>query len=114
MASQVDYEIIITKPARDRFQTEILSYIEQNFSLIRAIEIENKLAELLLSLRINPQRGSVEKSIKGKDRIFRFILLQETKYLELKIVYFINELEKEIQVTDFFLTKMNPSKMRFS
>lgn len=54
MASQVVYEIIITKPARDRFQFEILSYIERNFSLIRANEIESQLAELLLSLQINP------------------------------------------------------------
>lgn len=114
MASKVVYEIIITKPARDRFQFEILSYIERNFSLIRAIEIENQLAELLLSLQINPQRGSVEKSIKGKQSIFRFILFQETKYLEIKIVYVIDESKNLVQVTDFFLTKMNPAKMRFS
>lgn len=114
MAIQVGYEIIITKPARDRFQFEILSYIERNFSLIRAIEIENQLAELLLSLKINPQRGSVEKSIKRKQSIFRFILLREKKYLEIKIVYVIDESKNLVQVTDFFLTKMNPSSMRFN
>ncbi len=78
------------------------------------MEIENKLLELLRSLQKDPQRGSLEKAIKGKDTIFRFILLQETKYLEIKIVYFIKEVEKQVQVTDFFLTKMNPINMRFN
>lgn len=54
MAEKNRYEIIVTKPARDRFQNEILSYISQSFSDRRALEIENNLKKLLLTLQIDP------------------------------------------------------------
>lgn len=114
MASQGFYEVVITKPARDRFQFEILDYIQKNFSLARTFEIEKEIMSLVLSLQTNPQRGSMERWLKGKNQTFRFLLLKKTKYLEIKVIYYIDELEKKVLVTDFFLTKMNPSKMRFS
>lgn len=43
MAEKNRYEVIVTKPARDRFQNEILSYISNSFSDRRALEIENNL-----------------------------------------------------------------------
>jgi hypothetical protein len=113
MAEKIRYEIIITKPARDRFQNEILSYISKNFSDPRALEVKNNLEKLLLTLQIDPQRGSIERLIRIRNHIFRFILLKETKFFEIKIIYYIEELENKVLVTDFFSTKMNPLKMRF-
>jgi hypothetical protein len=113
MAEKNRYEIIVTKPARDRFQNEMLSYISKSFSNRRALEVENNLKELLLTLQIDPQRGSVEKLIRIRGQIFRFILDKETKFFEIKIIYFIEESEHKVLVTDFFATKMNPLKMRF-
>lgn len=112
MVEKTCYEIIVTKPARDRFQNEILSYISKSFSYRRALEIENNLKKLLLTLQVDPQRGSVEKLIRIRDPIFRFILLKETEFFEIKIIYFIEESQNIVQVTDFFPTKMNPLKMQ--
>lgn len=112
MVEKTYYEIIVTKPARDRFQNEILSYISKSFSYRRALEIENNLKKLLLTLQVDPQRGSVEKLIRIRDPIFRFILLKETEFFEIKIIYFIEESQNIVQVTDFFPTKMNPLKMQ--
>lgn len=112
MVEKTSYEIIVTKPARDRFQNEILSYISKSFSYRRALEIENNLKKLLLTLQVDPQRGSVEKLIRIRDPIFRFILLKETEFFEIKIIYFIEESQNIVQVTDFFPTKMNPLKMQ--
>lgn len=112
MVEKTSYEIIVTKPARDRFQNEILSYISKSFSYPRALEIENNLKKLLLTLQVDPQRGSVEKLIRIRDPIFRFILLKETNFFELKIIYFIEESQNIVRVTDFFPTKMNPLKMQ--
>jgi hypothetical protein len=112
MAEKNCYEIIVTKPARDRFQNEILSYISKSFSDRRALEVENNLNKLLLTLQVDPQRGSIEKLIRIGDQIFRFILLKETKFFEIKIIYFIEESQNIVQVTDFFPTKMSPLKMQ--
>ena len=112
MAEKNSYEIIVTKPARDRFQNEILSYISKNFSDRRALEVENNLKKLLFTLQIDPQRGSVEKLIRIRGQVFRFVLHKETKFFEVKIIYFIEESENKVLVTDFFSTKMNPLKMK--
>ena len=112
MVEKTCYEIIVTKPARDRFQNEILSYISKSFSDRRALEIENNFKKLLLTLQVDPQRGSIEKLIRIRDPIFRFILLKETKFFEIKIIYFIEESQNIVQVTDFFPTKMNPLKIQ--
>lgn len=113
MAKKNRYEVIVTKPARDRFQNEMLSYISKSFSNHRALEVENNLKKLLLTLQIDPQRGSIEKLILIRDQVFRFVLYMETKFFEIKIIYFIEESEHKVLVIDFFATKMNPLKMRF-
>jgi len=112
MAEKNRYEIIVTKPARDRFQNEILSYISNSFSDRRALEVENNLKKLLLTLQVDPQRGSIEKLIRIGDQVFRFILFKVSKFFEIKIIYFIEESQNIVQVTDFFPTKMNPLKMQ--
>jgi hypothetical protein len=112
MAEKNRYEIIVAKPARDRFQNEILSYISKNFSDSRALEVEDNLKKLLLTLQVDPQRGSIEKLIRIGDQIFRFVLLKETKFFEIKIIYFIEKSQNIVQVTDFFPTKMNSIKMQ--
>lgn len=112
MAEKTCYKIIVAKPARDRFQIEILSYIRKRVSDHRALEVENNLKKLLFSLQKDPQRGSIEKLIRIRDPIFRFVLHKETKFFEIKIIYFIEESQNRVHVTDFFPTKMNPLKMQ--
>lgn len=112
MGEKICHEIIVTKPARDRFQNEIFSYIRKRFSERRALEVEVNLKKLLFSLQSDPQRGSIEKLIRIRDPIFRFIRHKETKFFEIKIIYFIDEIQHIVYVTDFFPTKMNPLKMQ--
>jgi hypothetical protein len=112
MAEGKIYKVIVSNPAIYRFQDEILGYLDRNFSIFRTIEIENNLIETVRSLSINPQRGAIEKWIKGKDKEFRFLLYQETKFFEIKVIYFIEDLKNQVTVTDFFPTRMNPKNIK--
>jgi uncharacterized membrane protein (UPF0127 family) len=42
---------------------------------------------------------------------FRYILFKETKHFELKIIYFVDENEEVVYITDFFPTKMHPQRI---
>lgn len=114
MAKEKIYEVIVTNPAMYRFQDEILEYIERNFSISRASEVEAGLLKMVRSLEVNPQRGALDTSVKGRDKACRFILFRETIYFELKILFFIEEPARKVYITDFFPTRMNPSRMKFN
>lgn len=62
------------------------------------------------TLTKHPRRGRQEDLLAEVPGDFRFILFRETKSLEIKIIYLIDE-EKTVFVTDFFPTRMNPSKV---
>lgn len=112
MAETKEYQVIVTNPAKFRFQDEILDYIERNFSWKRAEEVEAEILSLVKSLAINPQRGALEKSVLNKKYTFRFVLYQATRYFEIKVLYHIVEDNKLVFITDFFPTRMNPSKIK--
>lgn len=112
MAETEEYQVILTNPAKFRFQDEILDYIERNFSWKRAEEVDAEILDLVKSLSINPQRGAVEKLVLAKRYAFRFVLYQATRYFEIKVLYHIDEAKKVVFITDFFPTRMNPSKIK--
>jgi hypothetical protein len=112
MAEKEFYEVIVSNPAMYRFQDQILGYLEKNFSILRLIEIESNLVSIVRSLSNNPQRGAIEKFIKEKNKEFRFLLYQETRFFEIKVIYVIEEQAGKVVVTDFFPTKMNPTRMK--
>jgi len=62
-------------------------------------------------LVLNPGRGTIEKTFSNKNGTFRFILLRETRIVEIKIIYRADEISRTIFVTDFFPTRMNPKKI---
>jgi len=39
---------------------------------------------------------------------FRYILHRETRFFELKIIYFVDEASLTVYITDFFPTTMHP------
>lgn len=112
MVEKIVYEVIITKPAMFRLQKEVLEYIGKNFSFTRGIEIEAELLKTVKSLGNNPQRAPIESSINFRSKKIRYLLFKETAILELKIHFFIVEDSKQVYITDFFPTRMNPSKMK--
>ena len=112
MAETKEYQVIVTNPAKFRFQDEILEYIERNFSWNRAEEVEVEILNLVKSLSLNPQRGAIEKSLAIKNNTLRFVLYQATRYFEIKVLYLIEEEKRFVFIIDFFPTRMNPSKIK--
>lgn len=111
MVEEENYRIVVTSPAQTRYQKTILTYLIKHFSLERAYEIDNAITNKLDLLKLNPGRGALEKYLMGLEKEFRFILHKETRNFEIKIIYFVQEENKTVFVTDFFPSMMNPKKM---
>jgi hypothetical protein len=58
-----------------------------------------------------PSRGSKELYLSDRPKDYRYILHKESRYFLIKIIYFIDELNSTVFVTDFFPTSMNPDKI---
>lgn len=111
MAEEKVYKIVIARPAKNRYQESVLLYLYEYFSFERAIEIDENILNTTRTLSKNPGRGSREKYLDEVKEEFRFILHKETKHFEIKIIYYINEDESTVYVTDFFPTKMDPQRI---
>lgn len=105
------YKVVTTQPAKNRYQETILPYIFENFSFERAIEIDDNILDFAVTLEKKPNRGAVEKYLAEAKEEFKFVLHKETKYFEIKIIYFIKEDEGTVYITDFFPTRMNPQRI---
>jgi len=73
--------------------------------------IDENILNTTGTLSKNPGRGRKEKYLEEAKEEFRFILYKETKHFEITIIYYINEGENTVYVTDFFPTKMDPQKI---
>ena len=111
MAEEKVYEIVIARPAKNRYQESILPYLQEHFSFERAIEIDKNILKTTGTLDKNPTRGKKEKYLEEAKETFRFILHKETKHFEKKIIYYISEDKNTVYVTDFFPTKMDPQRI---
>jgi plasmid stabilization system protein ParE len=111
MAKEKIYEIVIAQPAKNRYHEDVLPYIYENFSFERAIEVDENILRAAGTLNKKPGRGRKEKYLEEAKEEFKFILHKETKHLEIKIIYYINEVEGIVYITDFFPTKMNPQRI---
>jgi plasmid stabilization system protein ParE len=107
-----EYQVEISLPAQKRYQYEILSYLLENFSLERSIEIDDNITKTLKSLTTLPGRGRTEKYLEKHLYQFKFILHKESRNLEIKIIYYISEEQSKVYVTDFFPVKMNPKTIK--
>jgi hypothetical protein len=111
MGEEKQFKVVITRLATIRFQDRVLSYLYKNFSLSRVSIIEEEIIHKANSLSKNPLRGRREKYLSSFSQDFRFILFKETRNLEIKIVYFVDEERRQVYVTDFFPTKMSPLRL---
>lgn len=111
MAQTESYQIVITSPAQKRYQEEILDYLTAHFSIERAVEIDEAIFKTAAKLASQPFRGTREPQLSHFKEDFRFILHKESRIFELKIIYFVQEENQMVYITDFFPTKMNPVKM---
>ncbi len=108
MAEEKIYKIVIAQPAKNRYHESVLPYIYENFSFERAFEVDENILKAAGTLDKKPGRGRKEKHLEEAKEDFKFILYKETKHFEIKIIYYINEGEGTVYITDFFPTKMNP------
>jgi hypothetical protein len=97
-----------------RYQDEIYPYLNSNFSPRRVFEIDIEIFEKVGSLQYLPQRGSRERTLTDLSQEARFVLYRASDKFELKILFYIDESAQTVYVTDFFPTKMNPVRMKFS
>ncbi len=59
-----------------------------------------------------PYRGALEKSLTREGEEVRFLIYKSGDQFELKIIFFIDQLETKVTVIAFFPIKMNPLKMQ--
>lgn len=111
MAKTKQYQVVITKPTQVRYQCEVLNYLVENFSLDRAVEIDEKITREIASLSFMPNRGKAEELLKESHQNIKFILYKETRSVALKILYYVNEMANTVYVTDIFPMEMDPKKM---
>ena len=104
------YQIIITDPAEISFY-EILEYLFDHYTLERAEELANALRDKTNSLHDKPKRGALEHRLIGRSKGYRFILFKRIPRAEIKILYYIDESKKIVNVTDFFPTEMDDNKI---
>ncbi|TDQ14601.1 hypothetical protein DFQ04_3189 [Algoriphagus boseongensis] len=112
MAERERFKVILTRSSILRFKDEIFPYLLDNFTAKRVLEIEEELFEKVDSLEFFPYRSTREASLIDDPKEFRFLLYQASQKFELKILFYIDELEKKVYVTDFFHTLKDPSKIK--
>ena len=105
-------DLILTDSCLLRFKQEILPYLETYFHPNRVVKIVDELFEKVNSLKLMPYRGALEKSLTREGEEVRFLIYKSGDQFELKIIFFIDQLETKVTVIDFFPTKMNPLKMQ--
>jgi plasmid stabilization system protein ParE len=86
MAVEQVFTVVIAHPALIRYQENILSYLFQNFSFERALEIDNNILRSTERLKKHPHRGRKEEYLKNEKEEFRFVLHKETRHFDIKIM----------------------------
>ena len=104
------YQVIITDPAEISFY-EILEFLFDHYTLDRAEELANTLRDTISSLNYQPKRGDFEHRLIGRINEYRFILFKRIPRAEIKILYYIDESKKVVNVTDYFPTEMDDNKI---
>lgn len=104
------YQVNITDPAEISFY-EIVEFLFDHYTLDRAEELANALRDTTSSLNDQPMRGALEHRLIGRKNKYRFILFKRIPRAEIKILYYIDESKKIVNVTDYFPTEMDDNKI---
>lgn len=104
------YEVVITDPAEIAFY-EILGYLYENYDIDRAEEIADELRDTAKSLCYQPERGTKEPKLRNRKEDYRFILYERTFRAEIKIIYYLDQENEIVNVTDFFPTEKDNSQI---
>lgn len=102
MEEKSQYTVEITPEAED-FYNNILEYFYKYHSKESADRKSNELIDLAISLETNPLIGRIEENLRSLGKEHRFILYYYTSRNAIKIIYFTDEEDKVVYITDFFL-----------
>ena len=83
----------------------------EHYSIDRAEEIATNLESTAQELDLDPNRGALEKQLRHRAEGYRFILFKRTNRAETKIIYYIDEPNKTVFITDFFPTEKDNKKI---
>ena len=104
------YRVIITASAEISFY-EFSSYLYDHYSIEKAEKLSTALKNMAGELINYPHRGSIEPQLTGRKNVYRYILFKRTSRATVKIIYYVEEVEKSVYITDFFPTEMNDKKL---
>ncbi|AWW28888.1 hypothetical protein DN752_01380 [Echinicola strongylocentroti] len=105
-----EYQVEFTPLSRYYFY-EVLEYLYGLYPIGRAEQLADELEGMAQGLNYLPHRGKKEKWLSGREREYRFLLFNRTKRADIKIIYYIQENEGKVYVTDFFPTEMDIDKI---
>ena len=102
----MEIEIFWTDFAKNQLKG-IFDYYKEKAGLKIAKQISKEIIKKTDSLRDFPKIGMVEDFLKERPQNFRYVI--STNY---KIIYWINNIEKRIEISDVFDTRQNPEKLQ--
>lgn len=85
---------------------KIFSFYYENASLRVAQELTIGIIEKTFILSTRPKVGQKEELLKDRKQEFRYIVFKNYK-----IIYWINYQNNQIEISDIFDTRQNPTKM---
>ena len=89
----------------------MLEYFYKHHSEAIADRKSTVLLEKAIALENNPGIGRIEENLRPLGKMHRYILYYYTQRKAIKIIYFINEQERTVYVTDFFPCESDENKI---
>lgn len=96
------YQVIVDLEAMEQLK-QIVEWIKDNHSLVRADKVRNAVLDAIDSLTKNPTRHPIVRSVSVKGRIYRRILAERYR-----IVYTIFEETLSVKIVDIDHEKRDP------
>ena len=110
MEKTTGYKVEITRSA-ELYCFEILDHVYENSSIGIASQKANGLYEEAFTFDVSPGQGQIEENLKDLPQSHRYILYHATSRQTVKIIYFIDQKNTMVYVTDFFPTAMDNERL---
>ena len=86
---------------------KIFEYYKENVGLKVALRLINGILDKSLKLKKQPKIGQIEELLKNRKEKFRYLIFKNYK-----IIYWINENKKQVEIIDIFDVRQNPLKIK--
>ena len=103
--------IVETTPEAELHYLNLLEHLSRTHTPASALKKADEILDMAMSLDKNPHRGSKEPKLDFLGKEHRFLLYKVTPRRQVKIIYFVDEPDLKVYVTDFFGTEMDDNKL---